>query len=805
MLTFWQDAKYGIRVLLRSPGVTFVAVLALALGIGANTAIFSVVNAVLLRPLPYAQPEQLIVLMNVNQQRGSTQPSFSFLNFADYRAQNGSFEALAAYTSSSAALTGETPEQVQGIYATADLFKVLSTTAALGRAFVAEDERAGGVPIVVISHGMWQRRFGADPNIIGRRITLDGMSRTVVGVLPPGFQFQFTDEPPEFWAPMDPADNMNKQRGANYLHVLGRLRQGVSRQQAETEMKSIAARLEQQYRSDNANRTVKLVSAQEDLVGDLRPTLLVLLGAVAFVLLIACANVANLLLARAAGRGREIAVRVALGASRLRIIRQLLTESLLLSAIGGGLGLLLSVWGIDLLGAVVPADIPRFGETRLDLTVLAFTLGATLLTGIVFGLAPALSATKLDLNEALKAGGRGAGEGRGRHRMRSLLIVSEVALSLVLLVGAGLLVKSFLHLRSVNPGFDAQRVLTASLSLPAAKFKEDEQQLRFIEQVTARAAQIPGVLAVGAIMPLPFSGNNISVSYAVDGQPEPPPGERPVSGARVITPGYLRAMSIPVVKGRDFTAQDKTDAPKVIVINESLARKHFSGVDPIGKRLSLGLNEINGEIVGIVGDVRSNNLMKEAGPEFYVPYAQVPFGDVSLVVRTSADDPTLMTKALRSAVQEIDSDQPLYEIRTMNALVSESISRQRFSMTLLALFAALALALACVGIFSVMSFLVTQRTHEIGIRMALGAQARDVLRMVIGQGMRLTLVGIALGLPAAFALTRVMRGLLYGVSATDPLTFACVSVLLALTALLACSIPARRAAKVDPMVALRYE
>ncbi|HKQ53228.1 MAG TPA: ABC transporter permease [Pyrinomonadaceae bacterium] len=805
MLTFWQDVRYGIRLLLKTPGVTFVAVLALALGIGANTAIFSVVNTVLLRPLPYDKPEQLAVALNVNLKRGVTQTSFSFLNFADYRAQNSSFESLAAYNDVSSALTGETPEQVAGIDATAELFRVLGVKPLLGRTFAPEDERAGGVPVIVISHGMWQRRFGSDPKIVGRQITLDGKSRTIVGVLPEGFRFQFTNDPPEFWTPMDPVNSMNKQRGANYLHLLGRLKDGVSMQQAETELKTIATRLEQQYQSDNAGRTVKLVSAQENLVGELRPTLLVLLGAVAFVLLVACANVANLLLARAAGRGREMAVRTALGASRPRIVRQLLTESVLLSLIGGAFGLLLSLWGIDLLSAFVPADIPRVGETRLDLTVLSFTLGATLLTGLIFGLAPALSAAKLDLNEALKEGGRSTSEGRGRHRMRSLLIVSEVALSLVLLVGAGLLIKSFIRLRNVNPGFDPRGVLTASLSLSSAKYEEDEQLTRFVDQTTARVAQVPGVEAVGAVMPLPFSGNNISISYTVDGQPAPPPGEEPVSGARIITPGYLRAMGIPVIRGRAFTERDDSNAPKVILINETLARKHFAGVDPVGQRLKVGINDINGEIVGVVGDVRSSSLSKEAGPEFYVPYAQVPIGDVSLVVRASSADPAPLTQSLRAAVQELDPDQPLYEVHTMNALLSESVSRQRFSMTLLALFAALALMLASVGIFGVMSFLVTQRTHEIGIRMALGAQRRDVLKMVVGQGMKLTLVGVALGLAAAFALTRLMSSLLYGVSATDPLTFAGVSLLLAGVALLACYVPARRAMKVDPMVALRYE
>jgi putative ABC transport system permease protein len=806
MGTILQDLRYGIRVLWKSPGVTLIAVLALALGIGANTAIFSVVNAVLLRPLPYAQPEQLVVMWRTTPKRGITQGSSSFLNFADYRAQNSSFAALTAYSSTSSALAGrETPAQVQGIRATADFFKVLGTGPLMGRTFMPEDERAGGVPVVVISYGMWQGRFGSDPNIIGQQIMLDGQSKTITGVMPASFQFQFVDDPPEFWEPLDPTGELNKQRGANYLQVLGRLNAGVTLEQAETEMKGIAARLEQQYPDANAGRSVHLVSALEDMVGELRPTLLVLLGAVALVLLIACANVANLLLARAAGRGREIAVRVALGASRWRIVRQLLTESVLLSALGGGLGLLLAVWGIDLLGAVVPADIPRFGETDLDLTVLSFTLGATILTGLIFGLAPALSASRLDLNEALKEGGRSATEGRARNRLRSLLIVAEVALSLMLLIGAGLLIKSFIRLRNTDPGFDAKRVLTTSLSMPSIKYKEDEQITRFVEQTLERISRIPNVEAVGAGMPLPFSGNTMNISFTVDGQPVPAPGDEPISGARIITPAYLQAMSIPVIRGRAFTAQDKADAPKVILINETLARKYFPGEDPVGKRLTLGLNDINGEIVGVIGDVRSSSLSKEAGPEFYVPLEQVPFSDLSLVVRTSFDDPALVAESLRAAVQEVDKDQPLYEVRTMNSLIANSVARQRFSMTLLALFAAFALLLACVGIFSVMSYLVTQRTHEIGIRMALGAQTRDVLRMILGRGMTLTLIGIGIGLAASFALTRVMRGLLFGVSATDPLTFTGVSLLLALVALAACYLPARRAARVDPMVALRYE
>ncbi|MDT7603524.1 MAG: hypothetical protein QOF61_1521 [Acidobacteriota bacterium] len=806
MGTIWQDVKYGVRVLLKTPLFSVVALVVIALGIGANTAIFSVVNAILLRPLPYDGADRIVSVWSTRAKRGLMHSSTSFPNFADLRAAQQSFEAMAAYTDTNAALSGgDAPEQIVGEMTTPDLFTVLAAKPRLGRLLTAEDERAGGSPVVVISHGMWQRRFASDPNILGRQISLNGRDKTIVGVMSVSFQFPFANQPPEYFVPLDPAGEMNVQRGAGYLQVLARLKPGVTLERAQAELSGIMERLANQYKAENAGRSVTLISAQEDMVGTLRRTLLVLLGSVGFVLLIACANVANLLLARAAGRGREIAVRVALGASRARIVRQLLTESLLLSVIGGALGLLLAQWGVELLASVVPASVPRFGEVGLDKTVLAFTVGATLLTGLVFGLAPALQASKLELNEALKEGGRSATEGRGHNRLRGALIVAEVALSLILLVGAGLLIKSFFKLRNTNPGFDPRQTLTASVSLPSLRYGDDDKLREFYKRVVERTSHIPGVEAAAAILPLPLSDNVIQTSFTVVGQPEPLPGEQPTSQARLVSPGYFRAMSVPVLKGRDFSEHDDEKAPKVIIVNDTLARRFFPGEDAIGKRLKLGLNDIDGEIIGVVGDVRHRKLDAEAGPEYYVPLAQVPINDAQLIVRTTGGDPAQFAGALRAAVQEIDKNQPLFEVRTMNTLVAESMARQRFSMILLASFAALAMLLAAFGIFSVMSFLVAQRTHEIGIRMALGAQVSDILRLVVGQAMTLTLVGVCLGLAGAFALTRVMENLLYEVKPNDPAIFGGIAALLAAVALIACLIPARRATRVDPMVALRYE
>jgi putative ABC transport system permease protein len=806
MNLFLHDFRYGLRVLWKSPGFSLVAIIALALGIGANTAIFSVVNAVLLRPLPYKNPERLVRLLSVNAQSGTSGSAFSYLNFTDYRAQNSTLDAITAFEGTNASLTGlENPEQINGVDASADLFRTLGVNPAMGRAFAAEDEVSGGTPVVVISHDMWERRFGSDKNILGRQLTLNGKSRTIIGVLPAGFQFLFVNETPEYFVPLNSKGEMEVQRGAAYLEVIGRLKSGASIEQAGVDLRSVASQIEQQYPKSNAGDSVKLMPAQEEMVGNLRRTLLVLLGAVAFVLLIACANVANLLLARASRRGREIALRAALGASRARIVRQLLTESLVLSFIGGIFGLLLSMWGIDLIGAFVPAGISRFSETTLDPGVLAFTCAAALLTGVLFGLAPALQMSRVDLNEALKEGGRSASEGRSHHRLRGLLVVCEVALSLLLLTGAGLLVKSFVNLRNTDPGFKPENVLTASISLPESKYPQDEQQSEFYKQLLDKARALPGATAAAAIMPLPLSDNAIDTSFYVDERPDPGPGQRPIANARVITPDYLKVMGIPLLEGRAFDEHDNASAPKVMLINGTLAKRFFPGEDPVGKRLNAGLNHFSGEIVGIVGDVHHRSLETEPGPEYYVPFQQVPIAHMSIVVRTSFSDVSELSSPLRAVVQEIDRDLPLYQVRSMQSLVANSIARQRFSMALLALFAGVATALALVGIFSVMSFLVSQRTHEFGVRMALGAQTRDILRLVVRQGMALVLIGVVIGLTASFVITRVMSSMLFGVGTRDPLTLIAVPLALGAVALIACLVPAMRATRVDPVVALRYE
>ncbi len=801
----WQDLRYGARKLRKSPGFSLVAVMTLALGIGANTAIFSVVNAVLLRPLPFEQPEQLVRVFGTNARRNSFSRPHSYMNFSDLRAQNQSFEAMAAYTGATAALSGDdAPEQITGVISSGDIFRVLKAQPLMGRLLAPEDERPGGSAVAVISHGLWQRRFGGDPEIVGRLIKLDGREREIVGVTPADFSFEFVTGAADFWMPIDPAAGPYQSRGSIFLEAIGRLKPGVPLEQASADLAAAASRLEQQYQDSNAGIGVRLAAAQEDLVGDVRPTLLVLLGAVGFVLLIACANVANLLLARSAGRHREIAVRRALGAWRGRIVRQLLTESLLIAFAGGLLGLLFALWGVKLLSAFVPENVPRFGETSLDLRVLGFTLAASVLTGLLFGIAPALHSSRFDLNEALKEGGRGGTDGRSRTRVRSLLIVSEVALSLVLLVGAGLLIKSFVKLRNTDPGFDPSNTLTASLSPDPVRYDTAEKVTDFHRRLAERVRALPGVESVGGVTPLPLSENNYSFSFSVVGQPPLPPGQQQSASARFVSPDYFRAQGVPLRAGRVFTEQDKADAPDVIIVNEAFARRYFTGVAPLGQRLRLGVNNIEGEVVGVVGDIRGASLATTPAPEYYVPAAAVSFGDMTLVVRT-ANDPASLTPALRKVVAEMDKELPLYDVGTMESLVARSVARQRFSMTLVGVFAVLALLLSAVGIFSVMSLLVAQRTHEIGIRMALGARPGDILSMVVRQGVVLTLVGVGVGLAAAVALTRLMSGLLYEVSATDPVVYGGITALLVAVALLACYVPARRATKVDPLIALRYD
>jgi putative ABC transport system permease protein len=812
MGTLLQDLRYGVRMLLKNPGFTLVAVLALALGIGANSAIFSVVNAVLLRPLPFEQPDRIVTAWGRTLDAGERRSNVSYPDFADWRDQTQTLEQLAAYNTAGTLLrgTGE-PEAINGTIASADLLPLLKVNPLLGRNFTREEDRADAAPVILIGYDLWQRRFGADPNIIGQQIRLSNNSATVLGVLPKGFRFPLYTSRTEYLQPLAPNIGESvKKRSSYFLSVVGRLKQGVTPAQAEIEMRAIGQRIEQQYPDEGFRLGANIVSLHEDIVGNVRSSLLVLLGAVGFVLLIACANVANLLLARAASRHKEIAIRRALGAGRIRVLRQLLTESLLLSLVGGTLGMLLAMWGVDLLVAASPLDIPRLKEIGLDARVLSFTLAISALTGIVFGLAPALQASKIDLNDALKEGGRGSTEGIGRNRVRSLLVVTEIALSLVLLVGAGLMIKSFMRLREVDPGFNTKNVLTTGLSPSRVKYTEVEQQRNFLGEVLRRLESVPGVEAAGLVSPLPLSGNASSKTFTREGQPVVA-GNLSSSSFREISPNYFRAMGIPLMKGRVFSERDTQAAPLAVIVNETFVRRFFPGEDPIGKRILIGAdatenpNPPPSEIIGVVGDVHHLGLDVEAGPEYYVSYQQDTLRRLNLVVRTRSDDVSGMTTAIRSAIKQVDQEQYIPAIETMDQLLAESVARRRFNMLLLGIFASLALVLAAVGIYGVMSYSVTQRTHEIGIRIALGAQTRDVIRMVVSQGMTLALIGVGIGLLAAFVVTRIMTSLLFGVSPTDAMTFGAVAVGLSVIALVACLIPARRATRVDPMVALRYE
>jgi putative ABC transport system permease protein len=802
---FRQDLRFSLRSFLKTPGFTFVALLTLALGIGANTAVFSVVNAVLLRPLPFPEPERLVTVLGHRTKTGLVGTSHSYLNFSDFRSQNTMFEMMTAFESGdSTLLIGQEPERIGGLTVSADFFRMWGAKMELGRDFIAGDEQPGNES-VIISHALWQKRMNGSQDVIGRRILLNEKQMTVIGVTPAGFRFPFAPENASFYRTLNPNGGMETQRGANYLDVIGKLKPGVSLAQAEAEMRTIASSLEEQYKDLNAGKSVKLTPAHEQLVGDLRPALLILLGAVGFVLLIACANVANLQLARAAGRGRETAIRAALGASRGRIIRQLLTESLALSVLGGLLGIAVAVGFTEMIGRYVPEGVPRISETGIDKRVLLFSFALSIVTGALFGLAPALQGSRHELNDALKEGARSAAGGPARNRFRNALIIAELALSLTLLISAGLLINSFNRLRQASPGFNPQGLLTASVSLPDVRYPKDEQQVDFYRRAVERLSNLPGVESVGAIYPLPYGDGGLTVSFTVDGQPEPDRGARPRVAGRIITPDYIRSMRIPLLKGRLFTEKDDAAAPKVLLINETLAKRFFPDQNPLGRRLNVGLNDIKGEIVGVVGDVRDRALNRDPMPEFYTPYTQVPMGSMSFVARLRSGDPTALGAALRGAIGGIDLSLPVYHTRSMESRVSDSLVPQRFSMSLLTALAGLALVLAVVGVFSVMSFLASQRTHEIGVRTALGAQRGDILRLIIGQAMKLTMAGIAIGLALSFALTRLMKDALYQVTATDPATFLIVSLLLVGVALAACWLPARRASRVDPIQALRSE
>jgi predicted permease len=806
MGTVMQDLKYGVRVLRKSPGFAAAAVLVLALGIGANTAIFSLVNAVLLRPLPLPEPERLMLVWHVPPAKsfpGVTRFSVSAANFLDWRQQNHSFTGMAALGRTSINLTGGTqPESLTAGAVTGDFFSVAGVSPVIARVFGEEEDHPGHEKVVVLSYVFWQGHFGSNKNAMGQTLTLDGEPYTVIGVMPPKFDF-----PPQaqLWVPMAWTDKERAVRGNHNYTVIARLRPGMDIKQAQAEMDTISARLQHQYPVDDEGWGAVVVPLREELVGDIRPALLVLLGAVAFVLLIACANVANLTLAKTWGRRKEIAIRTVLGASRARVLREVLSETVLLSLAGGVLGVFLARAVISVVLVKFADQWPRLWEIGVDGGVLMFTLVVSVLTGIVSGFAPAWRLTKTNLNEAMKQGMGKTDADSGGNRTRSVLVASEVALSLVLLVGAGLMVRSLWNLRKVDPGFDARNVLTLQVTLPETKYKGAQAQGAFSAQVLERVRALPGVESAGAITSLPLTGGSMQ-PFTLEGRPEVPMAEQPEVAVREISPGYLRSMHIPLLAGREISATDTAERPAVAMVSESFAKEYWPGESPIGKHVTLTFYPgIPREVVGVVGDVRQGGLdMEMTDATIYNSLAQIGRTRARFVMRTTVP-PTSLVSAVTAAVHRVDRDQPVTNVETMEDVVDASIFQQRFSVLLLGAFAGLAMLLAAVGIYSVLAYGVRRRVREIGIRMALGAQMGDVLRMVIYDGLRPTVIGFAIGLAGALALGRVVASMMFGVKATDPATFVVVSALLAVVALAACVIPAWRAARVDPMTALRDE
>jgi putative ABC transport system permease protein len=811
MQTLWQDLRYGARMLIKTPAVTLVAVIALMLGIGANTALFSVVNAVLIRSLPYADGERLAVVWEHRRSgKANDQNVINLGNFYDWKDQSTSFADMAAFFDRNVNLTGDgEPEEIPGQIATPNLFSVLGVNAFQGRTFDADDGKPGQPNVVVISYSLWQRRFSRG-QAVGRTITLNNQQSTIIGVLPAdvGWYVQkgsMISKAPEIWSPWQIANELRQRRG-RFARAVGRLKPGVTLAQAQNEMNVIGARLTAQYPEFNTNWGVNVVPLRTQFTGEIRKPLLILLGAVGFVLLIACANVANLLLARAASRKKEIAVRAGLGASRWRIARQLLTESLLLSLVGGALGLLLAWWGTKALIAMSPPGMMDLHNVTVSLRVLGFTFALTLLTGIVFGLVPALEAARFDLNDSLKEGGKNIGGGARAHRVRNFFVVTQVASALVLLILAGLFMQSLSRLQSVDPGFNPKQLLTMRVNLPGRKYDTDQKQLDFFSQAVEQLRAIPGVEAVGAINTLPFDGPHSGTSVEVEGQPKLPPGQGLSTGICVTAADYFQVMQIPLKRGRLFTAQEAKEMRHVVVVNETFARKNLGGQDPIGKRVTINMKDENvpSEIVGVVGDTKHLGLDLENEPMAYWPHPELVYSGMTLVMRTR-EAPNSVATAARNVVRNIDPQQPIGSLGAMETFLATSVARSRFNATLLAIFSLVALVMASVGIYGVMSYSVQQRTHEIGVRMALGAQQRDVLRLVIKQGVLLGLIGVAVGLIASWGLTRLVVSLLFEVRATDARTFAALAGGLFLITLIACYIPARRAMKVDPLVALRYE
>jgi putative ABC transport system permease protein len=809
--TLFQDIKYAITLLIKKPAFSIVAILGLMLGVGANTAIFSVVNALLLKPLPYNEPGRLVDLWSDNTVDPKAPHAISYTNFVDWRDQSQSFDGMAAYTQNDFNLTGSgEPERVHGAQTTYNLFSLLGVNPIAGRTFLPDEDKPGATPVAILSFSIWQHKFGGDRGVVGRSIDLDGSSVEVVGVLPPGFNFvRETD----VWTPLAMRYDPDRRLSLGLLGI-GRLKTGVSLAQARSEMAGIASRLAEQYPATNKNWTVKLVPLQEDVVGEFRTGLLVLLGAVVLVLLISCANVANLLLAKATSRQKEVAIRLAIGAGRSRIIRQFLTESVILGLVGGTLGLVVALFGVKLLSGL-GRNVPRAEEIGVDARVLGFTLGVSILTGLVFGLAPAFQATRADLTSSLKEGTKGASGAGIRHRLRAALVVSEIALALILLIGSGLLIKSLRNIEAVGPGFDPKGIVTFDLQLPDSdKYKKPEQRASFFNQTLERIRAIPGVTAAAATMIIPLTPNGAVLLFYAEGQPHRGPEDYTAANYNVVSAGYFDTMHIPILQGRDFSDQDRQNSDPVMIISDTMARRYFggqngTGSDAIGKRIKFGVRPDSRApwmmIVGVSGDVKQTSLeQREGEAAMYLPCLQRPDNFTGFVVRTSGDLAGV-SGALRSAVLDIDTEQPVADIKTMDQVMVEYNAQRRLIMLLLGIFAGVALLLASIGVYGVMAYAVTQRTHEFGIRLALGARQSAVLNMVVIQGMLLAACGIVLGIGAAFALTRLMSSLLFNVSTTDIAVFALVSGLLGAIALVACSVPAMRATRVDPMVTLRYE
>ncbi len=805
MRTLWQDLRYGARILLKNPGFTLIAVITLALGIGANTAIFSIVNSVLLRPLPYPNADRLMTIWEDHTRRdGPAREWTSPPGFEDWRDQAKSFDHVVAIQGWQPTLTGQRdPEQLAGAQVSHNAFETLGVAPAHGRSFHPEEDQRGVESVVIISHGLWRRRFGADPSLVGKSISLNGESHLVIGVMPEGFKFPIIANA-DIWRPIQPVLGPGCQRGCITIRVMARLKSGATEAEARAELNTIASRLEQQYPDTNSKVGVTLIPMHEFLVGPVKTPMVVLLAAVAFVLLIACANVANLLLARSAGRAQEIAIRAALGAGRARIARQLLSESLVLAVIGGAAGLLLSYWLIDLLVKFSPQGTPRLDEIAMDWRAVGYMIAITTLTGLLFGAAPVWRLFKADLNQALRDGGKGAWGAISGRRALGALVVAETALALTLLVGAGLLIRSFIQLQRVAPGFNPRNVLTAVVTLPQAVYPRPDQITSFYSRLLERLRAMPGAQAVAIVSSLPLAGFDSDAGFVIEGRPAPQPGQGPVAWYSSVSHDYFRTMGMRLIAGREFTERDNENAPKVVIISETTARRHFPNENPIGRRIGNGRPEGWREIVGVTADVKHFGLSQDARASMFFPLRQLSSRRMNVVAR-AASDPASLTSALRGSVASIDGNLAVSNINTMEEITAQSIGQERFTLILLAVFAALALALSAAGIYGVISYSVTQRTREIGLRVALGAEAGAVLRLVIGQGMLLTLIGVGIGMAGAVALSRLMKTMLFGVSPTDPLTFIGVGALLALVALVACYIPARRASKIDPMIALRCE